>query len=86
MNFLLLRCILKKYIIFINVIECKTEFQTYLKYNKNVIDLTEKRLLRAIKRATTNRVRKNLVNILNSYKECKIAIAWSNGHAHFHQI
>lgn len=61
----------------------RTEFQIYIDWKStrysNVIDLTEQRLLRLVKKAKDPSLKSKLGELIDAYRQHKIAIAWQEG-------
>lgn len=62
----------------------RTEFQIYMNWKSskrfaNVIDFTEQRLLRLAKRTKDSNLKTKILELLDAYKQHKIAIAWQAG-------
>jgi len=60
-----------------------TEFQLYIRYvsrrDNNVLDLTEYRLIRMMKKSFTVSHRQEIERLIEDYRQGKIAIAWRGG-------
>ena len=54
--------------------------------SKAVVDFTERKLVHAAKRATSNKVRNNIMTLLRSYCNGLVAIAWTGGTPVFHRV
>jgi hypothetical protein len=66
-----------------DVPKSRTEFQIYIDWKSthysNVIDLTEQRLLRLVKKAKDPSLKSKLGELIAAYRQHKIAIAWQEG-------
>lgn len=52
----------------------------------NVVDFTERRLINLIRRSRSNRIQRQVLDVLQSYREGSIAIAWAEGMPMYHNI
>lgn len=61
----------------------RTDFQLYVNWKMtkfpNVIDFTERRLLRLGKNTKDPALKSKIFELLSAYKQCKVAVAWSCG-------
>jgi sulfatase maturation enzyme AslB (radical SAM superfamily) len=64
--------------------KARTEFQIYMDWKSakrysNVIDFTEQRLLFLARRTKDSSLKTRILELLDAYKQHKIAIAWQGG-------
>jgi hypothetical protein len=52
----------------------------------NMVDFTERRLLHLARRTNSSRVRKQVMDVLESYRDGSIAVAWSMGQPLYYRI
>lgn len=69
----------------------KTTFQIHVSQSSgidmsNIIDFTEQRLLVAASKATSQKVRNNIMTLLRSYRSGNVTVAWAGGQPVFHRI
>ena len=61
----------------------RTDFQLYVNWSltkfPNVIDFTERRLLKLGQNTKDKALRSKLFELLSAYKQCKVAISWTAG-------
>ncbi len=67
-----------------DAVKSRTEFQIYMDWKSskryaNVIDFTEQRLLFLAKRTKDAGLKTKILELLDAYKQHKIAIAWQDG-------
>lgn len=68
----------------------KTAFMMHVMHSSprstSVVDFTERKLVYAAKRATSSKVRNNILTLLKSYCDGLVAIAWTSGTPVFHRV
>lgn len=74
-----------------NETKSRTEFQIHINWKatekySNVVDLTEQRLIRLAKNAKRPELKSKILELLDAYKQNKIAIAWQEGEPAWAQI